>query len=129
MTFLRHQAAWLLLGLLLSGVWWLMTHTGGAAPAPSTPATTSAALSLSTPARLTLNSGEVVGGVISGAQALCPSWNAQLAAGDLTITLPDGRSLRGGDVRAIDAAPATLGGLAELVNTTACGDTLTLHTP
>ena len=129
MTFLRQQAAWLLLSLILSGVWWLMTHTGQAAPASSAPAATTSTLSLSTAAQLTLNSGEVIRGTITGAQALCPSWNDTLAAGDLNISLPDGRTLRGQDVKSISAEAVTLGGLAELVNTTACGNTLTLHAP
>lgn len=128
MKFLRNQAAWAVVSVILSGVWWLMTHTGSAAPAATTsPPPGEATLSLSTPATVTLTSGEVVRGVITGVQAVCPSWSEALAAGDVTVTLPDGRTVPGSDVRTIASAPVTLGGMANLVNSTACGDALSVH--
>lgn len=129
MTFLRNQLAWVLLSVFLSGVWWLMTHTDGAhgAPAAAPRASADATLGLSTPVTLTLTGGEVIRGVITGAEAICPSWQATLAAGNLSVTLPDGRRVPGSAVQDITSSPATLGGLAELVTTTACGSALTVH--
>ena len=130
MKFLRNQAAWAILSVLLSGVWWLMAHSGGAAPAATAaPPPGDATLSLSTPALLTLASGETIRGTITGVQAICPSWTDALAAGDVTVTLPDGRQIPGSDVRSITATPVTLGGMTNLVNTTACGTALTVHAP
>ncbi|GHF47984.1 hypothetical protein HNQ07_002708 [Deinococcus metalli] len=126
MTFLRRQIAWAILGALLSGVWWLLTHAGHTAPSPAARPDTSA-LSLSTPATVVLAGGEVIRGAVTGAQALCPSWADTLAAGGVTVTLPDGRRIPGDEVRSVAVTPATLDGLAALVTTTACGDALTLH--
>lgn len=109
MRFLRGQAAWLVVSVLLSGVWWLGSRGGGQPEggrgnvAPATSLTGAAALS--SPVTLTLRGGEVVRGQLSGAAWACPSWTAQLALGaELQIELPDGRTLTGDQVARIDVA-------------------------
>lgn len=117
-----------LASLLMSLIWFL------ASPKEAQPQNPTQALAelaaLRTPVTLTLASGERVAGELQGADSLCADWPAALQATPQTaVTLPDGRSVTGADVRGLTVGRSPVAGLEAMSSVSACPETLTVHAP
>ncbi|MFC4427995.1 hypothetical protein [Deinococcus navajonensis] len=133
MRFLRGQAAWLVVSVLLSGVWWLGSRELGqqtpGGQSPDRQNATTAVAALSSAVTLTLRSGEVVRGQLNGAAWACPSWQTELQRGpDLQINLPDGRTVTGDQVSRVDVAGSPEAQLARTLSGS-CPDRLSITWP
>lgn len=117
---MNKAVAGVIASLLGSLIWYL------ASPAPAPGSDDPAALR--TPVRVTLTSGEVMTGELQGSDSLCADWTSALQGNPATrVTLPDGRTLDGQDVRSVAAGRSPVAGALAMGAVSACGDTLTIR--
>ena len=110
--------------LLMGLIWYL------ASPKDAQPQSLADLTAMRTPIVLTLASGERVAGEVLGADSLCADWPAAIqAAPQTTVTLPDGRSVTGADVRGLTVGRSPVAGLEAMSSVSACPEALTVHAP
>ncbi|WP_424950086.1 hypothetical protein [Deinococcus sp.] len=115
-------AAGVIASLLMSLIWYL------ASPKDAQPQSVAEIAALRTPISLTLASGQQVSGELQGADSLCADWSSALqAAPDTVVQLPDGRSVTGADVRALNVGKTALAGAAAMGTVSVCPPTLTVR--
>jgi len=110
--------------LVMSLIWYFAT------PKDMHPQSTADLIALRTPITLTLTTGERVQGELQGVDALCDGWEAAFQTDpDITVALPDGRSIHARDVASLAVGRSSAGALTALGSVSACPPTMTVHTP